>query len=174
MRIETIKMLNGKNLYHDASVLVMTLNMGELAGRETHEVTGFMDQLLTLLPGIKHHHCAYGQVDGATEPTPTRVGFGHITARAALALAALAGLPVYYARVLSTTGPEPCQQIIIEFTHETGMRFLLQAAVELVDALVRGETPPLEARLAEARALIRRTASEPGKRTRPGAAARWV
>ena len=172
MRIKKIKTLNGENLYHDAPVLVMTLDMGELAGRETHEVTGFMDQLLTLLPGIKQHHCDNGHLDGASEPTQTRSGFGHITARAALALAAQAGVPVHHARVLAT-GPEPCQ-IVIEFTHEAAMRFLLQTTVELVDSIARGETPPLEARLAEARSLVRRTAPGPGKRIKSGATPRWV
>jgi cyanophycin synthetase len=160
MRIEEIRTLNGANIYHHASVLVMTLNLEELAGKETHEVTGFMDQLLTLLPGINQHHFAHGRADGVVDPTPPTIGFGHITARVALELATLAGVPVHYANVLYTGGPEG-RQIVIEFTSEAGMRFLLHTAVELVEALISGETPPLEERLAEARGLIERTAPEP-------------
>src|SRR4051812_42821703 len=80
MRIEDIRTLNGANIHHHSSVLVMTLNQEELAGKETHEVTGFMDQLLTLLPGIIQHHCASGHADGAVEPMPPTTGFDHIAA----------------------------------------------------------------------------------------------
>jgi cyanophycin synthetase len=159
MRIEDIRTLNGANSYHHASVLVMTLDQEELAGKETHEVTGFMDQLLTLLPGIIQHHCASGRADGVVEPTPPPIGFDHITARVALELATLASVPVHHASVLYTGGPECCQ-IVIEFTNEAGMRFLLHTAVELVEALIKSETPPLEDKLAEARALIEHTAPE--------------
>ncbi len=151
MKIEKTMSLAGANIYHSAPVLVMTLNLEELAGKETHEVTGFMDQLLTLLPGIKQHHCANGEPDSANEPT--RIGFGDITARVALSLATLAAVPVHYASARYGEGPARCQ-IVIEFAHEEAMRFLLQTAVDLVNALSRGEKPPLRERLGEARDLI--------------------
>ena len=160
MRIETIRTLNGANLYHQDSVLVMILDMEELAGKETHEVTGFMDQLLTLLPGIQQHHCASGRVEGRVESMPATIGFGHITARVALELATLSGIPVHHAAAFYGSGLQRCQ-VVIEFTSEAGMRFLLHTAVELVEALIKGETPPLAEKLDEARALIGRTASEP-------------
>ena len=160
MRIEEIRTLNGANIYHHASVLVMTLNLEELTGKETHEVTGFMDQLLTLLPGIIQHHVAHGRADGVVDSTPATIGFGHTTARVALELATLAGIPVHHASVLYTGGPEG-RLIVIEFTSEAGMRFLLHTAVELVAALISGETPPLEERLAEARAVIEGKTPEP-------------
>lgn len=159
MRIEEIKVQAGANIYHSASVLVMILDLGELAGKETHEVTGFMDQLLTLLPGIKHHHCADAGTESISQRTPTTIGFGDITARVTLSLATLAAVPVHYASVRYGEGPTRCQ-IVVEFTHEKVMRFLLQTAAELVAALSRGEQPPLQERLSEARDLVSRTAPE--------------
>jgi cyanophycin synthetase len=157
MRIEDIRTLTGSNIYHDGSVLVMTLNLGELAGKETHEVTGFMDQLMTLLPGIKQHHCANAEADAAVGQTPMMIGFGDITARVALSLATLAAIPVHYASVRHAEGPAGCH-IVVEFTEEEVMRFLLQTAVEFVDTLCRGETPPLRERLDQARDLANRRA----------------
>ena len=170
MRIENIRTAKGKNIYHDRSVLVMTLHLEELARKETHEVTGFMNQLLTMLPGINQHHCANG---GAAEHEAARIGFGHIAARVALELATQAGVPVDYASAQHPDGPERCQ-IVIEFANEAAMRFLLQTAVELVDALVKGDSLPLEARLAEARALAARPAPEPNARAKSEAAALWA
>src|SRR5205085_5709548 len=107
----------GDNGYHDAPVLSMTLDLEELAGKETHEVTGFMNQLLTLLPGIKQHHCSMGRTGDLAEMTPTAIGFGHVTARVALELATLAGVPVHDAGVLYPDDPRRCQ-ITIEFANE--------------------------------------------------------
>lgn len=173
MRIENIRTAKGKNIYHDTSVLVMTLHLEELARKETHEVTGFMNQLLTMLPGINQHHCANGSPASATEHESARIGFEHITARVALELATLAGVPVHYASAPHPDGPERCQ-IAIEFAHEAAMRFLLQTAVELVDALVKGDSLPLEMRLVEARALAARPAPEPNTRAKSEAAALWA
>ena len=173
MRIERIRTVKGENNYHRKPVLVATVHLEELTCKETHEVTGFMNQLLTLLPGINQHHCTNGMAGGATERKAARIGFGHIAARVALELATLAGIPVHYASALHPDGPERCQ-IVIEFAHEAGMRFLLQTAVELVDALVKGDRLPLEARLTEARALIVRPAPEPTARPKSKAAALWV
>jgi len=159
MRIEKIRTLDSANLYHDAPVLVMTLDLEELAGKETHEITGFMDRLLTLLPGIKQHHCASAESATLVERTPTTIGFGQITARVALSLATLADVPVHYASARYGEGPMRCY-IVIEFTDAAVMRFLLQTAVELVAALSRGERPPLQERLAEARDLINSAAPE--------------
>src|SRR5919202_6182856 len=123
MRIEDITTLNGANRYHDAPLLVMTLNLEELVGKDTHEVTGFMNQLLTLLPGIKHHHCADGRTGDLVKQTQTAIGFGRITARVALELATLAGVPVHYASAITSDDPQHCS-IIIEFANEAAMRFL--------------------------------------------------
>ena len=152
MRIENIRTLQRNNPYHSAPVLVMALDLTDLAGKETHEVTGFTDQLLRLLPGIKQHYCATGRTGDLKAPAPTTIGFGQVTARVALELATLAGVPVHDAAVLDDS-PQRCL-IVIEFTDEAVMRFLLQTAVELVDALSHGETPPLRARIAEACQLI--------------------
>ncbi|MFL6276841.1 MAG: cyanophycin synthetase family protein [Blastocatellia bacterium] len=170
MRIEYIRTLNGDNIYHDAPVLVMQLALEDLAGKETHEVTSFMSRLLTMLPGIKQHYCGRGRTGELTEPTPTTIGFGQVTARVALELATLAGVPVHDACVVHPDGPARCR-IAIEFKDESVMRFLLRTAVELVDGLSHGETPPLNARIAEARQLIER----PGPRSRASAGAgQWL
>src|SRR5438128_12496664 len=93
MRIERIRTVKGENNYHRKPVLVATVHLEELTCKETHEVTGFMNQLLTLLPGINQHHCTNGMAGGATERKAARIGFGHIAARVALELATLAGIP---------------------------------------------------------------------------------
>lgn len=155
MRIKNIRTLKRNNSYHTEPVLAMELDLADLAGKETHEVTGFTATLLTMMPGIKQHYCATGRTGDLHEATPTTIGFGQVTARVALELARLAGVPVRDAVVCYPDGPQRCV-IAIEFTDEAVMRFVLQTAVELVDALSHGETLPLNARIAEASQLVSR------------------
>ena len=55
MKIECIRSLHGPNVYSYRPVLLMRLDLGELVERESRELNGFNDRLLTLLPGIHNH-----------------------------------------------------------------------------------------------------------------------
>ena len=56
MKVESIRTLNGPNVYSYRPVLLMSLDLGELVERESREFNGFNERLLTLLPGINNHH----------------------------------------------------------------------------------------------------------------------
>ncbi|HVI71428.1 MAG TPA: hypothetical protein VM656_08090, partial [Pyrinomonadaceae bacterium] len=55
MKIESIRALNGPNVYSHRPVLLMHLDLSELAERESREFKGFNNQLLTILPGLNNH-----------------------------------------------------------------------------------------------------------------------
>src|SRR6185436_12273847 len=61
MKVESIRTLNGPNVYSYRPVVLMRLDLGELVERESREFDGFNDKLLTLLPGIHNHHCSLGR-----------------------------------------------------------------------------------------------------------------
>ena len=45
MKIRTIQTLAGPNVYSHRPMLAMTLDLEELAGRESHELPGFVERL---------------------------------------------------------------------------------------------------------------------------------
>lgn len=56
MKVESIRTLNGPNVYSHHPVLLMHLDLGELLERESREFKTFNEQLVNILPGIRNHH----------------------------------------------------------------------------------------------------------------------
>ncbi len=156
MRIGGIRTLDGPNVYHHRPVLVMQLYLDELDGRESREFTGFDDLLVALLPGLARHHCGLGREGGFLERLRTGTYLGHVVEHVALEMAGLLGSPVTYGKTRRGTEPG-LYHVIVRFRSEHAMRRLLRGAVDLVEALLRGEPFDLRALLEEADAAARRT-----------------
>ncbi|HYP25972.1 MAG TPA: cyanophycin synthetase [Blastocatellia bacterium] len=177
MRIDGIRTLSGPNIYSHNPVLVMRLYLEDLFEKESYEIPGFVDRLLDLLPGMREHHCSLGREGGFVERLREGTYFGHIVEHVALELTEHAGVPSFHGKTREADEPG-CYNVVVEYKAEKGTRFLLETAVELVEALVRGEDFPLEERLKQARSIIAETEFGPTTRAILEAAERrdipWV
>jgi cyanophycin synthetase len=163
MKIESIRTLGGPNVYLYRPVLVMRLHLEELAGRESREFHGFNERLIALLPGLHTHHCGKGRPGGLIERLAEGTYFGHIVEHVALELSDGVEAPVYFGKTRHTDQPG-VYDVIVAYRAEQGMRDLLKVAVDLVEALLRNEEFPLEARLRETRRIISETELGPSTR----------
>ena len=163
MRINEIRTLAGPNIYSHQPVLRMTLDLENLSGKESFEITGFVDRLLGLLPGLPSHHCSKGRPEGFVERLHEGTYFGHIVEHIALELTDLAGAPVFHGKTRKTDEPGH-YNIAIEYKAEQGTRFLLEIAVELTESLINGIPFQLEEKLDEARRIISETELGPSTR----------
>lgn len=171
MKINGVRALAGPNIYHHKPVLVMRLELEGLTDTESREVPHFNERLLTLLPGLRQHHCAKGRSGGFVERLLEGTYFAHIVEHVALELSEHAGIPVNFGKA-RYAGEPGTYNVIVAYKAEQGMRYLLQTAVELVEALVKGESFPLEERLKEAQRIIARTELGPSTRAIVDAATR--
>lgn len=153
MQIAQIRTIPGPNVYSHNPVLVMKLGLGSLYRRESNEFPEFLDRLLALLPGLHEHHCGLGRRGGFVERLRTGTYFGHIVEHVALELTDPVGISVNRGKTVSADQPG-WYLVAVAYKSEQGMRFLLQTAVELVEALLEDRPYPLEAKLAEARAIV--------------------
>ena len=135
MKVESIRTLNGPNVYSYRPVLLMSLDLGELVERESREFNGFNQRLLTLLPGIHNHHCSLGQPGGFVTRLEEGTYFGHIVEHVALELTELTGIGKSHGKTRHDSGN--LYNVAIEFRAEKASTYLLQQAVKLVEALVR-------------------------------------
>src|SRR6185503_9055790 len=135
MKVESIRTLNGPNVYSYRPVLLMSLNLGELVERESREFDGFNDKLLTLLPGIHNHHCSLGRRGGFVTRLEEGTYFGHIVEHVALELTELTGIGRSHGKTRHDTGS--VYNVAIEFKSEKASTYLFEQAVKLVDCLVR-------------------------------------
>ena len=152
MKIESIRTLNGPNVYSHHPVLLMHLDLGELLERESREFKTFNEQLVNVLPGIKNHHCSLGHPGGFLTRLDEGTYFGHIVEHVALELTELAGIGRTHGKTRHDSGS--FYNVAIEFRAEKASTYLLEQAVNLVDALVHERTFELSPVLEEAKRLI--------------------
>lgn len=163
MRVDKIRTLAGPNVYSYHPVLVMRLELEELTEIVSTEIEGFIERLLAQLPGLNEHRCSRGHRGGFCERLREGTYFAHIVEHVALELSEPVGIGVGFGRA-RYAGREGLYNVIVEYKAEHAMRFLLQVAVDLVDALVRDQHYPLEEKLKEARHLVGRMELGPSTR----------
>jgi cyanophycin synthetase len=156
MRIVDICALPGPNVYTHQPALVMKLYLEGLTAKESYEVPGFIDSLLTLMPGLHEHYCGKGSEGGFVERLREGTWFGHVVEHVSLELTALAGVASVHGKTRSA-GEPGLFNVIIEYKAEKGTERLMRAAVGLVEALVEGKSYALDEEVAEARRVIART-----------------
>ncbi|HKS29602.1 MAG TPA: cyanophycin synthetase [Pyrinomonadaceae bacterium] len=171
MRVDKIRTLPGPNIYTHKPVLVMTLLLEELTEKESFEIEGFIERLLKMLPGLYEHRCSRERAGGFVERLNEGTYFAHIVEHVALELSGLADVPVSFGRA-RYAGERGRYFVIVEYSAEQAMRFLLKVAVELVQSLVVGDPFPLEEKMAEARLIAGRTELGPSTRAIVDAAER--
>jgi cyanophycin synthetase len=152
MKVESIRTLNGPNVYSYRPVLLMSLDLGELVERESREFNGFNQRLLTLLPGIHNHHCSLGQPGGFVTRLEEGTYFGHIVEHVALELTELTGIGKSHGKTRHDSGN--LYNVAIEFRAEKASTYLLEQAVKLVEALVRRKSFQLQPVLEKAKRLV--------------------
>lgn len=152
MRILDVRTLSGPNVYHHKPMLVMELDLEELAHSITAEQPKFVERLLALLPGLQAHHCSQGRPGGFVERMQEGTYFGHVVEHVALELEGLAGSHVTHGKTRAA-GTPGVYNVAVRFKSEHGMTHLLEQAVELVQALLSGHTFDVSGTLAEYRAI---------------------
>ena len=152
MKIESIRALTGPNVYTYRPAMVMSLNLGELAERESREFNGFNERLLSLLPGLETHHCALGRPGGFVIRLHEGTFFGHIVEHVALELTELAGVGTIHGK--TRYHESTLYNVVIEYQAERATAYLLERAVELVEALVREESFLLPPVIEKAKQLV--------------------
>ncbi|HYO82574.1 MAG TPA: acetate--CoA ligase family protein, partial [Bryobacteraceae bacterium] len=163
MKILDIRAITGPNVFSHKPVLVMRLDLEELAGKESFEIPGFVDRLLELLPGLQEHYCGLGRRGGFVERLRGGTYFGHIAEHVALELTDAVGISVNRGKTVES-GTPGVYLVAVEYKSEAAMRRLLATAVELVIATVHGLKYDLNTAIEEARAV--REESELGPSTR--------
>lgn len=152
MRIEKIRTISGANVYSHQPVILMRLNLEDLTDRESREFEGFNRRLVELLPGLAEHHCGLGYPGGFLERLEDGTYFGHIVEHAAIEMMTLAGIGADYGKTRYAGAPG-VYNVVVVYKAEQATKYLLKIAVELVEALLKGETFTIEDKIEEAKQI---------------------
>ncbi|MCP6757408.1 MAG: cyanophycin synthetase [Fischerella sp. CENA71] len=146
MRILKIQTLRGPNYWsiRRHKLIVMRLDLENLAETPSNEIPGFYEGLVEALPSLEGHYCSPGCRGGFLMRVREGTMMGHIVEHVALELQELALMHVGFGRTRETSTPG-VYQVVFEYLNEEAGRYAGRAAVRLCQSIVdRGRYPKAE------------------------------
>ncbi|TAD75979.1 MAG: cyanophycin synthetase [Oscillatoriales cyanobacterium] len=145
MKILKVQTLRGPNYWsiRRHKLVVLRLDLADLADRPSNEISGFYEGLVEALPSLVEHHCSRGKRGGFLERVREGTMMGHIVEHVALELQELTGMPVGFGRTRETSEPG-VYLVAIEYENERAGRYAARAAVRLCRSIVDSGSYPLQ------------------------------
>ena len=146
MKILKTQTLRGPNYWsiHYAKLIVVRLDLEELADRPSNMIPGFYDGMVIAMPSLVEHFCSPGCRGGFLSRVQGGTMMGHIVEHIALELQALAGMDVGFGRTRETATPG-VYQVVFEYENEEAGRYAARAAVRLCQSIIEtGSYPQTE------------------------------
>ena len=144
MKILKTLTLRGPNYWsiRRKKLIVMRLDLEDLAEKPSNEIPGFYDGLIEVLPSLVEHFCSPGHRGGFLERVKKGTYMGHIIEHVALELQELTKMPVGFGRTRETATPG-VYNVVFEYVDEQAGRYAGRAAVRLCQSIVDTGTYPV-------------------------------
>ncbi|PSB46349.1 cyanophycin synthetase [Cyanosarcina cf. burmensis CCALA 770] len=146
MRILKIQTLRGPNYWsiRRHKLILMRLDLEELAEQPTNQIPGFYEGLVETLPSLESHFCSPGCRGGFLMRVREGTMMGHVVEHIALELQELAGMSVGFGRTRETSTPG-VYQVVFDYEDEQAGRYAGRAAVRMCQSIVeQGRYPQAE------------------------------
>src|SRR5687767_2996306 len=164
MKIESIRVLNGANVYNHQPVLLAYLHLEKLKNKQSREISGFNKRLLEALPNLSEHHCNRGHAGGFVERLEEGTHFNHVVEHIAGEMLAQAGL-IKRDKNFCNGDEKDDSKAVIETTIVETTRYLMPAAAEMVEAIVKEKSFLIEEKITQAKEVAADTELGPSGRT---------
>ena len=137
MKILKTQTLRGPNYWsiRYAKLIVVRLDLEDLAERPSDTIPGFYDGLVTALPSLIEHFCSPGYRGGFLSRLQEGTMMGHIIEHVALELQTLAGMDVGFGRTRETATPG-VYQVVFQYENEQAGRYAARAALRLCESVI--------------------------------------
>jgi cyanophycin synthetase len=164
MKIESIKALNGANVYSHQPVVIMRLDLENLKGNKSSEVEGFNARLLERLPELSEHYCNLGKSGGFVERLREGTHFNHVIEHIAIEMLAQAGFDERKKKTCNDDKKDD-SKAVIETTAVETTRYVMPVAAEFAEAIVKETSFAIEEKIVEAKEIAADTELGPSGRT---------
>ncbi len=162
--IINIQPYKGRNIHSHNPVIKAVVDLGNLYDTPTRKIDRFNERLLKMLPGLKSHVCSLGYEGGFVDRLEEGTYLTHVTEHMVLEMQAQMGYEVNYGKSRATDKPS-VYYLIFEYRNEKFAIECLLASVEIINMLINGEMPDIDA-ISE---HLRRMAAESDLGTSTGA-----
>ncbi len=143
MKILKTQTLRGPNYWsiRYANLVVMRLDLENLADRPSNTIDGFYEGLVETLPSLVEHFCSPGVRGGFLNRLQTGTMMGHIIEHVALELQTLADMSVGFGRTRETATPG-VYQVVFQYESEEAGRYAGRAALRLCESIIETGSYP--------------------------------
>jgi cyanophycin synthetase len=145
MKIENIQVLRGPNIWstNRKKLIQMRLNLQEMEHKPTNKIDGFLERLEKMIPTLYTHRCSPGVPGGFFQRVIAGTWMGHVVEHIALEIQFLAGMDAGFGRTRETKTPGIYNVVFTYIEEKVGI-YAAEAAVRIVDGLIKGEDYNLE------------------------------
>ena len=145
MKILKTLTLRGPNYWsvRRKKLIVMRLDLEDLAERPSNTIPGFYEGLIAVLPSLIEHFCSPGHRGGFLERVQQGTYMGHIIEHVALELQEMVGMTAGFGRTRETATPG-VYNVVFEYVEEQAGRYAGRAAVRICQSIVETGTYPQE------------------------------
>ncbi len=145
MKILKTLTLRGPNYWsvRRKKLIVMRLDLEDLAERPSNTIPGFYEGLIAVLPSLIEHFCSPGHRGGFLERVQQGTYMGHIIEHVALELQEMVGMTAGFGRTRETATPG-VYNVVFEYVEEQAGRYAGRAAVRICQSIVDTGTYPQE------------------------------
>jgi cyanophycin synthetase len=153
MKIKSVKIIAGANVYSHEPVVVARLELGELRGTESRDAADFNVRLLEQLPGLRKHFCDAGKPGGFVRRLHGGTHFNHVVEHIAVELLAETGLA---RRDKKICGKNECDDsnVVLETTAVETTRCVLPLAAEFADSILKDTSVLIEEKIIQAKTIV--------------------
>jgi len=139
MEIEKIQVVNASHIWgaETKKLIQMRLNIGDLKLKSTNEIEGFSHRIKTLIPSLYSRKCHLGITGGFFRTLDKGISIPEVIAHIAAELQTLAGTETAFSKVIKSES-NGLYNIVVSYVHEDAGIYALMAAVEMVEALLKG------------------------------------
>ena len=137
IKLLRINYLHGPNIWTYRAVLEVWLDLGSLEDAPSHQLPGFNERLLVLLPALLEHHCGVGERGGFIERLKEGTWAGHILEHVVIELLNLAGMPTGFGQTRSTS-QRGVYRMVFRARDEQVARSALAEGHQLLTAAIHG------------------------------------
>jgi len=163
MKVESVRAINGANVYSHQPVIVARLDLEKLKNRQSREVVGFNERLLEKFPNLREHFCERGRAGGFVERLEEGTHFNHIVEHITAEMLAQAGLGRRDKKLCGDDERDD-SRAVVETTVVEAARFLLPVAAAITEAIVEEKSFVVEEKIIEAKTIAANTELGPSGR----------
>ena len=129
------------------------LDLGELEDCPSHQLPGFTERLIKLLPALEEHHCGVGERGGFLQRLTEGTWAGHILEHCVIELLNLAGMPTGFGQTRSVS-QRGVYRMVFRARNEQVGRMALQQGHALLMAAINADAFDVDAAVNAVREAI--------------------